>query len=107
MSNTTATLGANHIDTGCPVCGNNGCPDCGEPDRSTMYDRTTTATLAQARTDIHAAVAAHDDPDRRRQYAQSARDNATTVVLAGDATDDELRHAHYYLDDAAGILATT
>ncbi|CAA0126566.1 Uncharacterised protein [Mycolicibacterium vanbaalenii] len=67
----------------------------------------TAATLAQARADIHAAVAAYDDTTRRRQCAQSARDNATTVVLAGDATDDELRHAHYYLDDATGILATT
>jgi hypothetical protein len=23
------------IDTGCPVCGTNGCPDCGESDRRT------------------------------------------------------------------------
>ena len=48
----------------------------------------TTAALAYARADIHAAVAAADDPHRRRQYALSARDYAVTVLLANDATAD-------------------
>lgn len=61
---------------------------------------TTAHTLAKARADIHAAVAAHDDPSRRRQYAQSALDYANTVLTAADATDEQLRYARYYQDDA-------
>jgi hypothetical protein len=68
---------------------------------------TTTAALAQARIDIHAAVAAHDDHDRRRQYALSARDHATEVLHAADATRTELEYAGYYLDDAHGMLAAS
>lgn len=68
---------------------------------------STTAVLAYARADIHSAVAAADDPHRRRQYALSARDNAVTVLLAGDATPDELRHAEYYLADAEAFIAAT
>ncbi|WP_099039988.1 hypothetical protein [Mycobacterium neglectum] len=68
---------------------------------------TTTAVLAYARADIHAAVAAADDPHRRRQYALSARDYAVTVLLAGDATADQTRHADYYLTDAESFIAAT
>ncbi|MFB1298641.1 hypothetical protein ACAG24_024325 [Mycobacterium sp. pW049] len=68
---------------------------------------STAAVLAHARTDIHTAVAAADDPHRRRQYALSARDNAVTVLLAGDATPDDLRHAEYYLADAEAFIAAT
>ena len=68
---------------------------------------STTATLAQARLDIHVAVAAHDDRDRRRQYALSARDHATEVLHAADATRTELEYAGYYLDDAHGMLAAS
>jgi hypothetical protein len=68
---------------------------------------TTTKTLAQARSDIHAAVAAHDDPYRRAQYARSARDYAAEVLLAADATSTQREHDGYYLDDANGMLATT
>ena len=67
---------------------------------------TTTETLALARSDIHAAVAAHDDPYRRGQYARSARDYAAEVLTASDATPSEREHAGYYLDDANGMLAT-
>lgn len=65
----------------------------------------TAATLEEARSDIHAANAAIDDPRRRNQYALSARDNAVTVLLAGDASPDELRHAEHYLADAEAIIA--
>ncbi|GAB4989664.1 hypothetical protein MAHJHV58_46820 [Mycobacterium avium subsp. hominissuis] len=65
---------------------------------------TTSDTLAHARADIHASVAAHDDPHRRRQYALAARDHAAEVLLAADATPSELEHARHYFADAAGIL---
>ena len=42
-----------------------------EPMTDTGEIDTTTKALALARADLHAA-AAHDDPQRRRQYAQSA-----------------------------------
>lgn len=68
---------------------------------------TTTAALAYARADIAAAVAATDDPHRRRQYALSARDYAVTVLLANDATTDQTRHADHYLSDAEAFIAIT
>jgi hypothetical protein len=68
---------------------------------------TTTETLAHARSDIHAAVAAHDDPYRRGQYARSARDYAAEVLLTADATPLQRQHAGYYLDDANAMLANT
>ena len=68
---------------------------------------STAAVLAAARTDIHNAVAAADDTHRRRQHALAARDNAVTVLLAHDATPDELRHAEYYLADAEAFIAAT
>jgi len=69
--------------------------------------RTTARTLAFARADIHAAVAAGDDPHRRRQYAHSALSYANTVLMAADATDDERRHAGYYQQDALAMIANT
>ena len=64
---------------------------------------TTTEALAYARSDIHNAVAVHDD-DRRQQFARSAAAYAAEVLLAADATASQREHAGYYLDDAAGIL---
>ena len=66
---------------------------------------TTTQTLALARADIHTAVGAHDDPDRRHQYARSALSFANTVLLAGDASDEQRRYAGYYHEDALAMLA--
>lgn len=66
---------------------------------------TTDATLGEARADIHAAVASHDDAHRRRQYAASAREYAATVLLAADATQAQRDHARCYLDDANALLA--
>ena len=68
---------------------------------------TTTDALAQARTDIHEAVAAHDDRHRRHQYALAARDHATEVLHAADATRTEREYAGYYLDDAHAMLAAS
>ena len=65
---------------------------------------TTTEALAYARSDIHNAVAVHDDDDRRQQFARSAAAYAAEVLLAADATASQREHAGYYLDDAAGIL---
>jgi hypothetical protein len=68
---------------------------------------TTTAALAHARNDIHAAVAAHDDHHRRRQHALAAHDHATEVLNAADATRAEREYASYYLDDAHAMLAAS
>jgi hypothetical protein len=68
---------------------------------------TTTDTLAQARIDIHAAVAAHDDHHRRHQYALAARNRATEVLHAPDATRSQREYAGYYLDDAQAMLAAS
>ena len=73
---------------------------------TTVYLNTALlSTLEEARSDIHAANAAIDDPHRRSQYALSARDNVVTVLLAGDANPDELRRAEHYLADAEAIIA--
>ncbi|MFV8176722.1 hypothetical protein [Mycolicibacterium peregrinum] len=66
----------------------------------------TTSWLEEARTDIAAAHAAIDDPHRRRQYALSARDNAVSVLLAGDAAPDQIRDADHYLAQAEAFIAT-
>jgi hypothetical protein len=66
---------------------------------------TTTEALAHARADIRAAVAAHDDDHRRKQYARSAAAHAAEVLLAADATPGQREHAGYYLNDAHGMLA--
>ena len=67
----------------------------------------TTQTLAEARSSLHAAVAAisQDDTDRRRQYALSALSYATAVILDPDATTEERRQARLYFDDAKGHIA--
>ena len=67
----------------------------------------TAGVLAAARSDIHNAVAAADNPHRRQQHALAARDNAVAVLLANDATLDEIRHAEYYLADAEAFIAAT
>ena len=67
-----------------------------------MY--TTAQTLELARQDIHAAVAAHDDPHRRRQYAHSALSYANTVLLAKDATDSQRTCARLYQEDAQAMI---
>jgi hypothetical protein len=66
---------------------------------------TTAQTLEFVRQAIHAAVDAHDDPHRRRQYAHSALSYANTVLTATDATADQREHAGYYHDDATAMLA--
>jgi hypothetical protein len=70
-------------------------------------DPWASTDLEFARQDIHAAVDAHDDPHRRRQYAHSALSCANTVLMAKDATADQREHAGYYQDDATAMLANT
>ena len=66
---------------------------------------TTTHALALARADIHAAVA--NDSHHRRQYALSARDYASMVMRAPDATRQQREHAGYYLADAEVFIANS
>jgi hypothetical protein len=68
---------------------------------------TTVHALGLARADIHDAVAAHDDRHRRRQYALSARDYASMVILAPDSTRQQREYAGYYLADAEVLIANT
>ena len=56
-------------------------------------DPWASTDLEFARQDIHAAVDAHDDPHRRRQYTHSALSYANTVLMATDATADQREHA--------------
>ncbi|MBY0290955.1 MAG: hypothetical protein K2X52_28025 [Mycobacteriaceae bacterium] len=56
----------------------------------------TSTALAQARKDLQYAVVMGTDTHRRRQYALSARDEAATVLLAGDATAAQMRYARHY-----------
>ncbi|WP_396908313.1 hypothetical protein [Mycolicibacterium sp.] len=78
-----------------------------DPIALTAAISSTPAILEEARSDLHDAVAAHDDPHRRVQYARAALDNAVSVMLAGDATTDEYRHAEYYAAEAEGLIANT
>ena len=64
----------------------------------------TTDTLALARLDIHAAVAAADDAHRKTQHARSAADYAAAVLLDPTSTPSQREYATYYLDDAAAML---
>ena len=75
-----------------------------EPMTDTGEIDTTTKALALARADLHAA-AAHDDPQRRRQYAQSALAHTDTVLTATDATGTQRRHAGHYQHHALAIIA--
>lgn len=65
----------------------------------------TSTALAQARRDLQYAVIMGTDTDRRRQYALSARDEAATVLVAGDATAAQLRYARHYFDAAQRFAA--
>lgn len=60
----------------------------------------TSTALARARKDLQHAVTMGTDTHRRRQYALSARDEAATVLVAGDATAAELRYARHYFQAA-------
>lgn len=60
----------------------------------------TSTALTQARKDLQYAVIMGTDTHRRRQYALSARDEAATVLVAGDATAAQLRYARHYFHAA-------
>jgi hypothetical protein len=65
---------------------------------------STSHALAMARADIHNAVNADDD-HQRRQYAISARDNAAEVLCDCNSTPAERQYAGYYFADAEAIIA--
>ncbi|ART74298.1 hypothetical protein BTO20_37305 (plasmid) [Mycobacterium dioxanotrophicus] len=65
----------------------------------------TSTALAQARRDLQYAVIMGTDTHRRRQYALSARDEAATVLVAGDATAAQLRYARHYFRAAQQFAA--
>lgn len=65
--------------------------------------QSTAEKLAEARSSLHAAVGAADDPEYRRQHAHHAATLAADVTLSHDATADEKRTAGAYLDQAAAI----
>jgi hypothetical protein len=67
---------------------------------------STSHALAMARADIHTAVNADDD-HQRRQYAISARDNAAEVLCDATSTPAEMQYAGYYFADAEAIIAQT
>ncbi|KMO72849.1 hypothetical protein MOBUDSM44075_03943 [Mycolicibacterium obuense] len=58
---------------------------------------STATALARARRDLQHAIVMGVDAHRRRQYALSARDEAATVLLAADASSQQLRYARVYL----------
>ena len=64
---------------------------------------TSAEKLAEARSSLHAAVGAADDPEYRRQHAHHAATLAADVKLSHDATADEKRTAGTYLDQATAM----
>ena len=68
---------------------------------------TPSENLAEARQSLHAAVAAHDDAQLRRQHAHHAGTLAADVTFACDATDEQRRTAAMYLEQAQGWTQAT
>ena len=64
---------------------------------------STNATLAAARSDLHRAAAA-DDGHRRTQYALSARDNASSVLMEPASSLLEREYAGLYFAQAHAIV---
>ena len=72
---------------------------------TTTHESPIAVTLEHARQAIHQAVAAHDDPHRRRQYAATARDYAAAVLVDPAANIRQRDCAGSYLDDATAFLS--
>ncbi len=64
--------------------------------------RTAGEILAEARLDIHAAVAAQGD--RRRMFAHHAATLAADAALHPDVEPSQWEKAQCYLDETAGLL---
>ena len=64
--------------------------------------QTPSDKLAEARSSLHLAVAAADDPDYRRQHAHHASTLAADVVLSSDSSPEK-RTAALYLDEALAM----
>lgn len=65
--------------------------------------QTPSDKLAEARSSLHLAVAAADDPDYRRQHAHHASTLAADVVLSSDSSPEQKRTAALYLDEALAM----
>lgn len=65
--------------------------------------QTISEKLAEARSSLHTAVAAADDPSCRHQHAHHAATLAADVTLSADATADQKRTAGTYLEQAVGM----
>ena len=66
-------------------------------------EQNSAELLAEIRTSLHTAVAAHDDPDQRRQHAHHASDLAADVILRQESTDAQRRTAGIYLEQAVAM----
>ena len=66
-------------------------------------EQNSAQLLAEIRTSLHTGVAAHDDPDRRRQHAHLAADLAADVILRQESTDEQRRTAGIYLEQAVAM----
>lgn len=64
---------------------------------------TSAEKLAEARSSLHAAVGAADDPEHRRQHVHHAATLAADVALSAESTTGEKTTAGEYLDQAAGM----
>lgn len=69
--------------------------------------QTPSDKLAEARSSLHLAVAALDDPDYRRQHAHHASTLAADVVLSSDSSPEQKRAAALYLDQALALKSPT
>jgi hypothetical protein len=65
--------------------------------------QTASDKIAEARSSLHLAVAASDDPDYRRQHAHHASTLAADVVLSSDSSPEQKRTAALYLDQAMAM----
>ena len=69
--------------------------------------QTPSDMLAEARSSLHLAVAAADDPDYRRQHAHHAATLSADVALSTDSSPEQKRTAQLYLDQALAMKSPT
>jgi hypothetical protein len=65
--------------------------------------QTPSDKLAEARSSLHLAAAAADDPDYRRQHAHHASTLAADVAISSDSSPEQKRTAALYLDQALAM----
>lgn len=65
--------------------------------------QTSSEKLAEARSSLHQAVAAADDPEYRRQHAHHASTLAADVAVSTESSPEQKRTAQLYLDQALAM----